>query len=714
MTATTFPEVVHGTDSPRSLSDLFGRHHTPRATVRRSRLLRALAHAEAPVAVLVAPAGYGKTTLLGEWCALDRRPFAWVTLEARHDDSTTLQRSVARALDDAWAITRDGRVVLVLDDAHLVRSAPSQDVLAAIATRLPDDVTVALAARGELPLPVARLRAQGLVTELRQTELAMTRHEASALFRAAGLALEGKQLDTLMHRTEGWPALLALAAHSLKDHVVAGPALARFGGSDRDVADYLRDEILADLSLDDLQFVLQASILDVLDGPLCDAVLHRSGSGTTLARLRRANFPLVALDRTAERFRHHRLLGDMMRTELRRVAPDAGAELHRRASAWHTRGGDRERAMLHALAAQETQRAGDLVWDGVPTALERGSSVSVEHWLSRFDDAQLAAHPRLALVAAGTQLAYGRGDRAGRWISAAAAASTAGELGGVTALRAALGRHGLAGTGKEARRAAGLLDPDCVCQALCGLLAGAADHLLGRPEAARRRLEDAAHRAAVLAPLVHALCLAQLALLELEESDCEAAARLSTRGRSQVARYGLTRYPSTVLVLAVSALVRAHRGRVGDARDDGRAAAAMLERLTDMAPWYEFEVQITLARAALRLSDVNAARLRHVEAERLAAHLDDAPTVRRWLRRLEADLGTFDRLGSQQAHCMTAAELRILRFLPTHLTFREIADWTYVSSNTVKTQANAVYRKLDVRSRSEAVARARELGLLDA
>ena len=239
---------------------------------------------------------------------------------------------------------------------------------------MPAEISVALAGRTELPVPVARLRAAGQVTEFRHRDLALTRTEAAALLRIAGLRLGTEEIDALLHSTEGWPAALSLAALSLADQPVPGPAVARFGGGDRLVAEYLRDEVLADLSEDDLSSSLGTSILDVLTAPLCDAVLERTDSAATLARLLRSNVPLVALDRTAERFRHHRLLADMLRAQLRRTQPELEAALHRRASAWHASAGDRERGLRHALAAHELGRAGELVWGGVPSSLEQGSS----------------------------------------------------------------------------------------------------------------------------------------------------------------------------------------------------------------------------------------------------------------------------------------------------------------------------------------------------
>jgi LuxR family maltose regulon positive regulatory protein len=680
-----------------------------RPTVRRPRLLETLLAPDgSPFVVLVAPAGYGKTTLLCEWCARDPRPFAWLTLDSRHDNPMFLLRATARA--------PDGRIVLVFDDVHVIASTAARATLAALAAQPPDGLTVAFASRTEPALPVARLRTQGLVTEYRPAELAMTRPEASALLKAAGLQLDRDAVAVLLRRTEGWPAGLAIAALALADQAVPGAALARFGGGDRLVAEYLRDEVLADLSADARRFILRTSILDVVTAPLCDAVLERSDSAEMLARLLGSGFPLVALDRTAERYRYHRLVTDMLRAELHRTAPDAEAMLHRRASAWHALCGTREQALQHALAADEVERAGDLVWGDLATSLEQGSSATVEHWLTRFTDAQVAAHARLALAAAGMQLAHGQGHLCEHWVRAAASApSTDGDevRGGIAILRAALGRDGLTRMAADTAQATALLAPDSPCQALCCLLAGVAEHLGGDRGLARERLEEGTRRAAVPAPQIHALCLAQLALVALDDDDPEEAARLVTRARSQVTRYGLDRYPTSALVFAVSALVRAQRGRVEDASADLHDAGSLLARLTDLAPWYVIEVQIVLARAALRLSDVNAARTRLTEAARPATRLPEAVTLRDWLHKAETDLAEYTRTAARLPLSLTTAELRILQFLPTHLSFREIAEQTFVSANTVKTQANAVYRKLDSGSRSEAVACARRLGLLD-
>jgi LuxR family maltose regulon positive regulatory protein len=576
-------------------------------------------------------------------------------------------------------------------------------------------MTIALASRAELALPVARLRAQGLLTELRAADLAMTRAEAAALCKGAELRLEGERLDDLMRRTEGWPVAVALAAQALAHDALA---IRRGDGGERQITEFLRDEVLAGLDADEREFVQRTAILDELSAPLCDAILEGSGSAAMLTRLQQAGFPLVALDRTGERHRHHHLLRETLLSELQRSAPAVEAALHRRASDWHARVDEIEPALHHALAAREIARAGELVWAGVPRSLESGTR-TVERWLGLFGSEQLGAHALLALTAAATQLAYGQGDVAEHWLLAAAAAPSpraqAGLVsGGVTVLRAALGRDGLLPMRAQAERASALLTPDSPGQALCHLLCGVAEQLRGEGDGGRARLEDGARRAAVRSPHVQALCLAQLALLALDRHDPEDAARLVSRARAQIERHGLERLPTSALVLAVSALVRALRGRAEEATRELRAATELAGRLTDIAPWYELEVTIVLARAAVRLSDVVTARARLADAQRLAARLPDATVLEAWRLAAETAVGRFGGACARTPASLTAAELRILQFLPTHLSFREIGERTNVTANTVKTQVNAAYRKLDVRSRSEAVDRARALGLLEA
>jgi LuxR family transcriptional regulator, maltose regulon positive regulatory protein len=707
------------TESPRPSVRMWSTRPERRGSVvRRPSLVRLLTDPAAPpLVVLVAPAGYGKTTLLREWASRDPRPFAWVTVDERDNDGDRLHESVADAVAEVVGDEPDPRFVLVIDDAHTLDRRSGLDALSEVADALPLSARLAVASRRELALPVARMRVQRLVTEIGPRDLAMTRVEAAKLLADSGHRLDPDTLDALLQRTEGWPVALTLAALYLGDGG-SRANLARFGGSDRLVADYVRDELLAELPDDARSFAVRTSVVDTLTGSLCDALLDRADSSAVLGALARDGLA-IAVDRTGERYRYHRLVRDVLRAELRRHEPELEPELHRRASAWHRSAGDVDGAALHALAAGDERVAGDMVWRGGAPEVAAGRGVVVERWLNMFDECQIARQPQLALTAAGCELARGQGHLAAHWAAVAAnAAQPDGARGaveaGLTLMRAAIGADGPARMRDDARRACELLQPGGgACLALGLMLEGVAALLLGDRDEASQRLEQGARHAAVLAPHVRALCLSELAVLALDRADWDDMTELAARARGHVDRQGLRNVPTSAVVFAMSALARAHRGRIEEAWDDLRHAARLHAMLTDFATWYSAQVHLLLARAALRLSDVCLAR-RHVnEAARMQRRVPEAVALAGSLTEARALLETFAPPESARPAPMTAAELRVLRFLPTHLSFREIAERTQVSANTVKTQANAVYRKFGVACRSDAVARARACGLLD-
>jgi LuxR family maltose regulon positive regulatory protein len=680
-----------------------------RDAIRRPRLVAPLIeHVDADVAVLVAPAGFGKTTVLREWAVCDPRPFAWLTLDERDDEPTRLLARVARAVDDVRERTgSDERFVLVLDDVHVLRRAHARDLLSAIATDLPPEALLAIASRSEPALPIARLRAQRMLVEVRADALALRPPEVTAVLRNAGESAGRERVAALVRLTEGWPAGLSLVR--LADPCApAGDAL--------EISDYVHDEVLASLAPAQAAFLRRTSVLDVLTGPSCDALLERTGSAAVLATLAHEHALLVPLDRGGERYRQHRLLREALRAVLHQAEPELERRLHRRAARWHRHRGDRDTALDHALQAGDLRQAAWIVWRGAPADLGHGRLDAVDRRLSRFSARQVAVSAPLALTAAARSLAAGRGDVAEHWIATAAAATadSDGPLGAaVAALRAGIAHHGLECARADADRAAAMRPDDGPCRALCSLTAGVAEHLTGDREAAAAELAEGVRRAAVTAPALHSLCLTQLALLAQERGDWEEAAGLIARAHAQVDRFGLTACASSALVFAASALVRAHRGRVEEARTDLREAARLGGQLVDYTPWYEVELRLLMGRAALRLCDAGDAEQRLDEAARALRQLPEAVVLLEWLAEARERLASFAAPGGSSQGSLTTAELRILGFLPTHLSFREIAERAFVSGNTVKTQANAVYRKLDVSCRSDAVTRARALGLLD-
>jgi LuxR family transcriptional regulator, maltose regulon positive regulatory protein len=688
--------------------------------VARARLVRRLTEVhDMTLALLVAPAGYGKTTTLLEWAQHDERPFAWVALDRADDDAEHLRASVACATDP---LTGRGReFVLVLDGIQVLRSRGAIDVLTALVEDPPAGAQLVLASRCEPPLPLGRLRAHREVLELTPRDFVMTRSEAAALLELAGAELAAADVDALVRRTEGWPAGLYLAAVSLRDQPDTAAAIARFGGDDRVVSDYVADSLLSELTAEEVTFLQRTSVLERLSGPLCDAVLQAAGSAERLRDLARANALVVPLDRTDEWYRYHGLLAQMLRAQLRRREPELEGELHRRASHWHADHGDVDAAIRHAAAAGDVRLAGDLLWTNAFRYIPQGHIATVRRWLGRFTDEQVAGYAPLALVAANAHLADGDRGHAEHWTAAAARALDSlparrrppAVEAGVAAMRAAIARDGVQRMRDDAARAYALDAQDSPARSMDRLLEGTACHLLGARDRAYELLEEGSRRGVVGAPSVNALCLSQLALLALDRDDWALATELAARARSQIERFRLAAYPTMSLVLAVAALTQAQRGRVQAATEDCAEATRLLDTMDDFAPWYVAEVRIVLARAALRLSDVAGARAL-VEGAALAVRATpDAPVLAAWHEDASAQVDAYATSAIMTPATLTTAELRILALLPTHLSFREMGSRLYVSPNTVKTQAQAVYRKLDASSRSDAVARANELGLLE-
>ena len=711
--------------------------------VPRTRLVeRLIAARETPLVVLAAPAGYGKTTLLREWSARDRRPFAWVALREADNEPLELLRSLGAALVEAellapealetldktgsspealqeiWgaAATRKGGVVLVLDGAHLLSRAECLELVSQLVELVGPRAQVALASRTEPRLGLGGRRALRELLELRSSDLAMTVPEAAALLKTQGLELDRSALELLVHRTEGWPAGLYLAGLAAREEPNSARALAGFAGDDRFMADYIGDELLAQLAPGMVTFLARTSVLDRVSGPVCDFVLDRGDSARLLKTLSRTSLMLVPLDRCDAEYRYHRLFAQALRGELGRREPGAEAELHERASVWYREHGDVGRSIEHAIATGDPRLAGERLWNHAAGLIGWGRLTKLREWVGRFSPEQVEGEPTLALSAAACSLMAGDRSLVERWTSAALRGLEGDDAtplrGEALLIRAAVADDSVARTGQLAHEAFAVAPQESPWLALGYLLRGVGHHLTGEREPARGLLEEGARHAAAGFPSMQSLCLAQLCLLAIERGDWPAAESLSARAKAQVERSGVSRYPTSALVYAVSADVQAHVGRVEACQADASAAGELLGELVDFSPWYEGESRIALARAALRVGDLPRARGLVSDAARALQPSPDTRVALGWIETCRAQAELSSASAGERWH-LTTAELRILQFLPTHLSFPEVAIRLCVSANTVKTHARSVYRKLDASSRGEAVARAREAGLLD-
>jgi LuxR family maltose regulon positive regulatory protein len=657
---------------------------------------------ESKLVLIVAPAGYGKSTLVAEWAHSDERPFVWIT---------------ADSAGELLPAHSDHPFVAVLDDAHTIPSQALKETVSALLARLQPGSQLALASRTEPPLAIGRLRANRALTEIRARDLAMTPAEAATLLRLVGLDLDFESVQALYRRTEGWPAGLYLAALSLLGQADVSAGLERFDGTDHLVAEYLRDEFLAPLSRKRARLLIRSSVLEDLSGPLCDAVLEQTATGGALAEMARSNLMLVPLDASHERFRWHGLFKAMLRSELRRTEPAVEAGLHGRASSWLERHGDLDGAIGHAVAAGDAQRAGELLSSNIVGYVGQGRNDTVQRWLSCFTPDQLAGCAPLALSAAHSWLATGNVDQGRHWRRAAGATieaspDTTSLLAGIAVFDAIAAGWGIAQIEQVAVRACDLEPEHGQWRPYSMLLAGVAEHLAGNHDSAARRLEEGVALATVTAPAIAALCHAQLAMIAIDREDWDAAGEAADRATTLVEAPPLAASPLCALVFAASAAARAHEGRADEAKRALRHASDLLTELGEFVPWYGAETRILLARAALGLADTVRARTLLAEASRLSRRTTDAVIFQRWFEQAWAQIDTLAETSLAGPSSLTIAELRILRFLPSHRSFREIAERLDVSVNTVKTQAHAIYRKLDAASRSEAVARASRAGLL--
>ncbi|GIK78751.1 MAG: LuxR family transcriptional regulator [Acidobacteria bacterium] len=711
--------------------------------VSRRRLIDPLIGGGPPIALIVAPAGYGKSTLLRQWRDADDRPFAWLTVSAHDSDPIRLASSIATtlaALDpmpDAVFAALDGVApdlsgvalprltaaiadfarpfVLVLDDVHHVHGE-AETVVAALVEGIPPGSVLALASREEPALPLGRLRAERALRELGAGDLAMTGGEARELLGESGIDLDATATRRLLERTEGWPAAIYLSTLALARAADPSAEVERFRGDDRVVADYLRDQLLTSLDAGDREFLVRASVLDELSGPACDAVLDCDGSGARLLRLARANQLLVPLDRRDRHFRCHALLREMLAGELHRRGTREERSLHERAAGWTADAGDVESAVQHAIAAANPALAGGLIWGVAGEYASHGREATLQAWMEAFGERTAASEPTLGLTAAALALGQANGAVVERWTALVLERNEA--VGGgveieafARLIRAAgAARDGLERSRLDCERARSLIPRSSQWWSLCLLIEGSARFLGGRPEQAAPLLEECAREGRIDAPSVAALSVSQLALLEIDRGEAERAIGLADRAMADADLHGLHLAPSHALIFAAAAFVRAIQGRVEEARSGRRLAAALLDRMVAFSPWYEAEVRIVLARTALLLDDLAGGRSLLVSAGRAFEATADAPVLAGWLDRSRADADALRAVDDRWP--LTPAELRLLHMLPTHLTFPGIARELQVSTNTVKTQARSVYAKLGVSSRAEAVACARTAGLL--
>lgn len=683
--------------------------------VERHELVDYLAGATAKLLLVDAPVGFGKTTLIAQWRShqAESRPFAWASLQSDDNDPARLWWHVVCALQqacpklDADDLARAVRgqapdraqnitqtllpllindlavlpepLVLVLDDYHVIEERECHDQVAFLLCHLPQHVQLVLITRADPPLPLARWRATREMVEVRARELRFGPAQVAELVAAAGIELSQPDLAELLDRTEGWPAGVYLAALSMRGHPSPGDFIRHFPGNSRSIANLLTEEVLSSQPNEIRRFLTRTSILSQFSALLCQAVTGSADAAEILGILEQENVFIIPLDDTRQWFRYNRLFAQVLRGELGRIEPDIVPALHERASAWYRGAGSADDAISHAYAAGDAAGAVKLVAAYWPAYLDSGQVAKVRQWLSPLGDSGISADPLAAHCAAWIAALSGDRESLRRWLPIIEAAEYDGPLpDGIRSLQssAALlkGTFGLTGTGamREAAMEAVRLetDPATPWYGLAQVSCADAVFWSGDLDTA------AAHaRAGVSSPgCGQAIRMRGYVLLSLIAVDC--GHRYEAQQHARTAR--------EIMATAGSGL----RG----------------------APWRTVEILLRLAPALSEPALSEPAPSEPAPSEPVQSDPNGQLGADAQLVRLDRLL---KRLAVREPELpLTGREMAVLHLLCGTLSLREIGHEPGLSQNTVKSHAKAIYRKLDVTARRDAIVRGREIGIL--
>ena len=714
-------------------------------SVSRAEVIAAARASDCRVVGVTAPAGYGKSTLLVEWAVAEDRPIAWVALDRFDDDPavllTLLASAYARISPGSSDLVADvsglgvsvlGRAaprlasafrtspipfVLMLDDLHELRSPACHDALGVVISGIPRGSQLVAASRSEQP-QLPRLRVAGDALELLASDLALDVAGAEQIFAAAQVSLTRELVATVTERTEGWPVGLQLAA--MIAHESNNQALT-VTGDDRYVADYLYRESLVHLPESLQRFLRCTAVLDQLCAPLCDALLGESGAQARLRSLEASNMFLIPLDRRREWYRYHALFREFLLGELRRVEPDVIMKLHLRAADWYESNGSPAMAVEHLLNTTERNRCVQLVTQLILPTYQAGQMSTVQRWLSAVGDSAVEHYPPLAVLAGWVAALTGQTAEAQRWAAIIEAASfepvpldgTSSFDSARAMLRAIMCPAGPEQAMADASFAVAQERPWSPWRDTALCLYGEACLLAGDVDQAGVLFAESAGLAAEMFntdSLV--LSESELALLAMDRGRWAAAAEHVERALKAIDERRMHDYATSVLTFVAAARLAVHRG-------DLKAADRQLTQAMRTRPTCTFVLPFLAVRVRLQLAKVYRATGDTTTARHLLKEIDDVLLHRPALGALVTEVDGFRQIltssaqvGATGAAPLTPAELRLLPYLQTHLTIREIGQRLFVSRNTVSSEISSIYRKLGVSSRGDAVGHATAVGLL--
>jgi LuxR family transcriptional regulator, maltose regulon positive regulatory protein len=723
--------------------------------VERPELIARLTDAEVKLILVAAPPGFGKTTLVAQWCAsvINHKKFAWVSLDRADSDPSRLWWQLAASLhlacpafgcDQVLPILRgqaadlgetmipvlvneiaslSEQVVLVLDDYHLIKRRACHEQMALLLGHLPPTAQVVIITRADPPLPLARMRVVGEMMEIRARDLRFDLRQATELIGAvAAVKLTDRDVADLVERTEGWPAGLYLAALSLRGQPSPAAFVRHFTGDNRFIVDFLVEDVLSQQPSEIREFLTRTSILSRFCAPLCDVVTGSADAAAIIDTLERENLFVVPLDENRQWFRYHHLFAQVLRGQLASTEADLVPALHARASAWHRTSGSTNEAITHALAAGDVAGATDLIARHYYRYINSGQVATVRHWLSLLGDGRIAASPLAAHCAAWTAALAGDQRAIRLYLPLIEAAGDAGPLpdgmrsfaSSAAILQATFGFDGLGPMREAGQRAVALeTDPESRWYSAAQAGLGGALYWAGEFGPATAHAQEARLNPAALAmPRLAATTV--MTMLSVEAGQLAQADELAREVAGLVTDpgLGLGGTPQSAHANLAAGAVLAAQGRLREARGELETALEARRKWPGLSPWPKLEILLRLAPVLAGLGDRTASAALLNEARQL---LDSLPAG------ADAQLARLDRLQRRlvgrsrpvrSGQPLTERERDVLRMLQGTLSLRDIGRELYLSPNTIKTHARTLYRKLDVSDRQDAVARGRELGLL--
>lgn len=717
-----------------------------RAVTRTAILDRLEAGPTVPLVVVTGSAGYGKSTLILQYGDRFGR-FAYLRLTPNHDDPSVLMQDLADVISQFKELRGKGLRVadrslepgllaasrlaealsalrrpasLLLDDVHLLRNRSAADALTVLIESLPTKLRIVAAGHDASALRLARLRAADRLLEVGEEELAFGADEVAELAALLQVDISEEETATIMAETRGWPLAVSLAMHSLANRdAAAGSRPGALVVSS--VSDYIRTELVEPLDDERRSWLLRSAVLETMNGPLCDTALETTGSEALLREFHRSSLLVSEVTGEPGHFRYHPLLRTLLCKELEAAMPGEAATIAARATQWYHERGESLTALRYARASGDRDLTARFVSMHVFPLHWVGRINTLEQWVGWFDlDGVREHYPAVAVLAGFVFALDGQRHEAERWLSVAEHSDDPGPLwdgsspdAWVAMLRGMMVTAGPMGLEADARMAEAGMRYDSPFMPGVRLLGTVASLVAGRREEAMERAHESAELSKSRGAWPgFAMSTGIEASLALRAGQQRRAHALIEHALDRLREVGMIDY---VLVCHVHALA-ARLALASHSKEQARRHLTHVQRLrplmTAAVPWYALQVRTDSVEALIALGDAAAARTLVREIDSIMQIRPDMGALGVEAAAMRTRLAAIEEAGAAQG-TLTAAELRVLQYLPTHLTFGEIAERLYVSPHTVKSQAVAIYGKLGVSSRRAAIETAVTYGLLD-